>query len=125
MTLPRALGKFNRYATNQVAGLVAGRAPGFGIVVHRGRKSGRVYRTPVSVFERDGGYRIALTYGTGVDWLKNVLAAGDFELQVRGKVVELTNPVVHHDPSAGWAPAPVRLVLQTISATDYVQAQPA
>ena len=43
--LSHAIGRFNRLATNRVTGLVAGRLPGFGIVTHRGRRSGRTYRT--------------------------------------------------------------------------------
>src|SRR5437879_2238381 len=104
MPLPRALARFNRRVTNRVSGVVAGRAPGFGIVVHGGRKSGRVYRTPVNVFAHDGGYRIALTYGQDADWVKNVLAAGEFELETGGRTVALADPVVRHDAAATWAP---------------------
>ncbi|MFG1795287.1 nitroreductase family deazaflavin-dependent oxidoreductase [Nocardia sp. NPDC049149] len=125
MVLPRTLAKFNRYATNPAAGLFAGRAPGFAVVAHKGRKSGRAYRTPVSVFHRDGVYRIALTYGRDVDWLKNICAAGDFSLQVRGKEIVLTDPVVHQDPKMRWAPAAVRPWLRTLAVQYYVEASPA
>jgi deazaflavin-dependent oxidoreductase (nitroreductase family) len=124
MVLPHALANFNRHVTNPTAGLVAGRAPGFGIVLHKGRKSGRSYRTPVMVFEQDGAYRIALTYGRNVDWVKNISAAGTFALETRGHVVELTDPVVRRDPSAAWAPVGVRQVLKTISADCYVESRP-
>jgi deazaflavin-dependent oxidoreductase (nitroreductase family) len=125
MPLPQALAQFNRRVTNRVAGLVAGHAPGFGIVVHKGRKSGRVYRTPVTLFTHDGGYRIALTYGRNVDWLKNILAAGEFDLETAGRTVTLTDPVVCHDAGASWAPFGVRQALSTISAEYYVEARPA
>ncbi|MGQ4616082.1 nitroreductase family deazaflavin-dependent oxidoreductase [Nocardia sp. R7R-8] len=124
MVLPHALANFNRHVTNPTTGLVAGRAPGFGIVQHKGRKSGRSYRTPVMVFEQDGTYRIALTYGRKVDWVKNICAAGGFALETHGRVVELTDPVVRHDPSAAWAPLGVRQVLKTISADYYVESRP-
>lgn len=122
MPLPRALARFNRQVTNRVSGVVAGRAPGFGIAVHRGRKSGRVYRTPVNVFARDGGYRIALTYGPDADWVKNVLAAGEFELETGGHTVALADPVVRHDGAAAWAPPVVRQVLNAISVEFYLEA---
>ncbi|MEU2037323.1 nitroreductase family deazaflavin-dependent oxidoreductase [Nocardia niwae] len=125
MVLPHALAKFNRHVTNPAAGLIAGRAPGFGIVRHKGRKSGRSYRTPVMVFERHGAYRIALTYGRDVDWVKNIHAAGGFALETHGRVVDLTDPVVRHDPSAAWAPMGVQQVLKTISAEYYVESRPA
>ncbi|MCX4092783.1 nitroreductase family deazaflavin-dependent oxidoreductase [Nocardia sp. alder85J] len=125
MPLPQGLAKFNRRVTNQIAGRVAGRLPGFGIVVHTGRKSGRVYRTPVNVFEHDGTYRIALTYGPGSDWVRNVLSAGRFELETAGHTVTLTDPSVEHDAAASWAPIGVRQVLGVVSAPDYLEAHQA
>jgi hypothetical protein len=50
MVLGRRIAIFNRHVTNRVLGPVAPWLPGFGIVVHTGRKSGRTYRTPVNVF---------------------------------------------------------------------------
>src|SRR5258708_9874623 len=41
-------------------GRFAARLPGFGIVTHVGRKSGRIYRTPVNVFREPDGFLIAL-----------------------------------------------------------------
>src|SRR5262249_1796055 len=52
MALPRALARFNRLVTNRVLGVVAPWMPPFAVVVHRGRSSGRVYRTPVWAFRR-------------------------------------------------------------------------
>lgn len=123
MPLPRALARINRKISNPVLGVLARVAPFFGIVIHRGRKSGREYRSPVMVFQRDGGYRIALTYGRDVDWLKNIRAAGTFEFETRGRIVTLTDPVVGHDASASWAPPLVRQALVGLSAEDYVQAR--
>lgn len=123
MPLPQALARINRRISNPVLGVMARVAPGFGIVLHTGRKSGRAYRSPVMVFRRGGGYRIALTYGRDVDWLKNIRAAGKFEFQTRGRIVTLTDPVLGHDASASWAPPVVRQVLVALSAGDYVQAR--
>ncbi|WP_228001253.1 nitroreductase family deazaflavin-dependent oxidoreductase [Nocardia australiensis] len=125
MVFPRALANFNRHVTNPVANRIAGRVAPLGIVVHKGRKSGRAYRTPVWVFENDGVYRISLTYGHDVDWVKNIRAAGTFELETRGRTVELIDPVVTHDPSANWAPIGLRQVLKGIAAADYLQARAA
>ncbi|MFE7799221.1 nitroreductase family deazaflavin-dependent oxidoreductase [Nocardia sp. NPDC057440] len=125
MVLPRALANFNRHITNPVANRLAGKVAPFGVVVHKGRKSGRAYRTPVWVFESDGVCRIALTYGRDVDWVKNICTAGAFELETKGRVVSLVDPVVEHDASATWAPVGVRQVLSTISAAYYLQARTA
>ncbi|MFE4461492.1 nitroreductase family deazaflavin-dependent oxidoreductase [Nocardia tengchongensis] len=123
MPLPRTLARINRKVSNPVLGVAARVTPMFGVVVHRGRKSGRVYRSPVMVFRRDDGYRIALTYGRDVDWLKNIRAAGSFEFETRGRTVTLTDPVLGHDASASWAPPLVRQVLVGLNAADYVQAR--
>jgi hypothetical protein len=48
----RWLAKINIAVTNQITSLFAGWLPGFGNVTHVGRKSGKVYRTPVNAFER-------------------------------------------------------------------------
>jgi len=57
----RWLAAFNLAVTNRISSRFAPRLPGFGIVTHVGRKSGRVYRTPVNVFRAPNGFLIALT----------------------------------------------------------------
>jgi hypothetical protein len=47
------------------------------------------------------------------------------ELETKGTVVQLVDPVVEHDSSAAWAPVGVRQVLRVCSATDYLQARQA
>jgi deazaflavin-dependent oxidoreductase (nitroreductase family) len=48
----------------------------FAIIRHVGRRSGRVYETPVIVRPLKDGFAVELTYGPDVDWHKNVMAAG-------------------------------------------------
>ena len=91
MPLPRSLAEFNLRYTNRVTRPFAAWLPGFGIVVHTGRRSGRVYETPVNVFRAEGGYVFALTYGRA-DWVENVMAAGSAGLRSRRKIHEITNP---------------------------------
>jgi deazaflavin-dependent oxidoreductase (nitroreductase family) len=121
MPVPRSIARFNKHFTNRLTSRVAGYLPGFAIVSHVGRKSGRPYRTPVNAFRTDGGYIIALTYGAQSDWVKNVLAAGSCELQTRGRRVRLFDPIIVTDESKGWAPLPVRLILDLIDATQYMR----
>jgi deazaflavin-dependent oxidoreductase (nitroreductase family) len=87
------LARFNRRLFNPVVRTVAGRR-GFpvAVVVHRGRRSGRRYRTPVFAFGVDGGYAVALFYGADSDWARNVLAAGSCTLERGGRQVRLTDP---------------------------------
>ncbi|WP_308198662.1 nitroreductase family deazaflavin-dependent oxidoreductase [Hoyosella sp. YIM 151337] len=100
MPLPAALARFNRHATNKVAAMAATRMPGMGLVVHRGRHSGNVYTTPVNVFRDGDDYRIALTYGTKSDWVRNVVAARGCVLETRGRRIQLTDPVIERDRAA-------------------------
>lgn len=120
MVLSKTLARFNRVATNRVTGRIAGKAPGFGKIVHRGRRSGREYRTPVNVFRVPEGYVVALTYGADTDWVRNVLAAGGCELETRGRHVKLTNPRIVHDEQRRAMPFPVRQILGQIGVTDFL-----
>ncbi|MCQ4120075.1 nitroreductase family deazaflavin-dependent oxidoreductase [Rhodococcus tibetensis] len=121
MALPRTVARFNRVATNRVTRHVATVLPGFAVVMHRGRKSDRLYRTPVNVFVVDGRYRFALTYGANSDWVRNVLAAGGCTIETRGKTVALTDPRLVEDSSHLWAPPGVRTVLRALSVDSYLE----
>ena len=117
----RWLAKFNIAVTNRLTGLFAGWLPGFGILTHVGRKSGRVYRTPINVFRISNRFIIALTYSSNSEWVKNVLAAGGCELKTWGKKYQLFAPAVVHDPTRQRFPIPVRLVLKLVGADEYME----
>ncbi|GAB2648129.1 nitroreductase family deazaflavin-dependent oxidoreductase [Prescottella soli] len=121
MPLPRSLARANRAGLNRAVVRIAGHLPGFAVVDHRGRRSGRRYRTPVNAFRIGNGYRFAMTYGTDSDWVRNVLAAGECDVEVRGHVVHLVEPRLEVDRAARWAPAPVALVLRQLGADSYLQ----
>ena len=120
MPLSRKVARFNERVTNRLTRPFARRAPGFGVVVHTGRTSGRVYRTPVNVFERDGRFVVALTYGREAEWVKNVLASGNCQLVTRGHRHQLTEPELVHDNQLAQVPALVRPVLRLIDAADFL-----
>jgi len=113
--------RFNRAVANPITRQFATRAPGMGVVIHSGRKSGRVYRTPVNVFKVSEGFVIALTYGPRSEWVMNVIAAGQCELETGGRVYRCTAPVVIHDPSRRRFPWPIRVGLWIAGTTDYLQ----
>ena len=99
---------------------VAGALPAFGIVTHRGRTSGREYRTPVNVFRRGNDYLFFLTYGSDVDWVKNILAAGRCSLRSRRRDVELVEPELISDPELTLAPPFVRSVEKHVAGVTEV-----
>jgi deazaflavin-dependent oxidoreductase (nitroreductase family) len=122
--LPRALARFNLVVTNPVVRRVAGRLPGFAIVTHVGRRSGRTYRTPVNLFRADERYVIALTYGSDSQWVRNVLAAGGCEVETRGERVRLVGPGLRHDPERTLVPPAVRRILGVANVNDFMILRP-
>lgn len=120
MTFPRALARLNRVGLNRVVRYVAPWLPGFGLVEHVGRKSGRVYRTPVNLFTSDGHFTIALTYGTSSDWVRNVRAAGGCQVVTRGRRVRLGNPRVVHDESRSAIRPLERQFLRLFGIADFL-----
>ena len=103
MQLPQWLARFNRHVTNPIQRLWAGWAPTMGILEHVGRKSGKPYRTPLTVFTTDGGVAIMLTYGPNRDWLKNITATGGAHMRRYGKTIELVDPEVVSKAEAAQA----------------------
>jgi deazaflavin-dependent oxidoreductase (nitroreductase family) len=103
MQLPQWLARFNRYVTNPVQRMWAGWAPTMGILEHVGRRSGKRYRTPLTVFTTNDGVAVLLTYGPNRDWLKNLTAAGKAEMRRYGKTFTVADPRVM--PKAVAAPA--------------------
>lgn len=114
MPAPRWLARANRVGFNRLFKLVAPWAPGFGVVVHRGRRSGRTFRTPVNVFRRADGFVIPLTYGRESDWVQNVLAAGGCELVTRRHRYEFGAARLYRDESAQGMPTLVRFMLRKV-----------
>jgi deazaflavin-dependent oxidoreductase (nitroreductase family) len=118
--LPKTFARVNKLITNPVMRRF-GRVPPLAIIVHRGRSSGREYRTPVFAFPTDQGYAIGLMFGHKVDWLRNVLVAGTCTIVRRGRSNEAGNPRV-----VGWAagskhmPIPVRVALLGLQARDFL-----
>jgi len=91
----RAVRRMNRLITNPRQMRSAGTPGSFaGVIHHTGRTSGREYETPVGPFPTDDGFVITLPYGTGTDWLKNVLASGSATLVTEGRTYEVDRPEI-------------------------------
>src|SRR5215208_6653391 len=112
--LPKTLARFNRVVTNPMLRHVAGRLPGFGIVTHVGRRSGRTYRSPVNLFRHDD------RYGIDSQWVRNVLGAGSCDVETRGRSIRLVEPEIAHDPQRRLVPAPVRPILRLVRVSDFM-----
>lgn len=121
----RWLRPFTTHVFNRVSRLFVGYLPGFAILRYQGRRSGKTYRTPMNVFRHNGDYVFALTYGSDVQWVRNVQAAGGCEMQTMGRVIRLGDPRLVVDPSGRLVPLLVRPFLRLLRVTEFLLMAPA
>jgi deazaflavin-dependent oxidoreductase (nitroreductase family) len=124
MALNRRLARLNRVAGNRIVGPTMARLPGFGMIHHKGRRSGHEYRTPVKVFRQGDDYVITLPYGSGADWVKNVLAAGGCELVTGRRRVRLVKPRLFTDDGRVQIPKILRMMLSRMKVTEFFALTP-
>jgi len=93
MKLSRRVARFNKLVNNRIQGLYAWLLPPWAVILHRGRRSGRQYRTPVLAFKRDRLLVIALLYGEESDWLRNLCAGGGHVIRA-GRTFRVGSPHV-------------------------------
>jgi deazaflavin-dependent oxidoreductase (nitroreductase family) len=123
--LTRFLRPFTTHLFNPISRLFVKWLPGFGIISYRGRRSGKQYRTPMNVFRDGEDWVFALTYGSDVQWVRNVLAAGEADLEVGNTTIHLAEPEVFVDPSRHLMPLPVRIFLGLIRVSEFLRMRPA
>jgi len=121
--LGRRMARFNRSVVNKASIHLAGFLPGMGIVLHVGRRTRQVYRTPVLAFGTKDGFRIALTFGRDSDWVKNALAHGAVRLVTRGKEHELSEPELVTDVNRQHVPLPLRAILRLLRVSEFLDFQ--
>jgi deazaflavin-dependent oxidoreductase (nitroreductase family) len=89
-------------------------------VIHVGRRTRTVYRTPVNVFRTKDGFRLALTYGPDAEWVRNALVHGAVRLITRGKEYELTDPELVTDLHRQHVPAVGRGIMRVMRVTQFL-----
>ncbi len=83
--------------------------PGTATITHRGRTSGKRYKTIVTTYRKGNVLAIALAHGK-TDWVKNVLAAGEADVRFTRREVHLVNPrILPAGSEAGDLPLMARL----------------
>jgi deazaflavin-dependent oxidoreductase (nitroreductase family) len=96
----------------------------FAIVYHQGRHSGNRYSTPINIFPSNGGFVIALTYGSDVDWVKNVMAAAGGVVRHRSQMIRVAEPrLISSDEGMAAMPRLVRFILRTINVTEFLRVE--
>jgi hypothetical protein len=66
----------------------------YSFVGHVGRTTGWQYRNAVSAYPLGDGFVIAVLYGIESNWVRNVMAAGRFTLQTKGRDYLLERPEI-------------------------------
>ena len=96
--------------------------PIFAQVLHRGRRSGREYQTPVAARRMADGFIISLAFGAQVDWHRNLEAAGGGAIRWRGRDYEVGGPEMIDGDEALPAFDPVqRLFLRLAGIDGYIR----
>ncbi len=121
MPFPRWLARFNRRFTNRFMIRLASLPP-WAALTHVGRRSGTEHRIPINAFPHGDGFVIALTYGSGSDWVRNVVAAGGCRIEYRGRAIELAHPELVGRPEA-WASVPwyFRVFLRVLRVHEFLR----
>jgi deazaflavin-dependent oxidoreductase (nitroreductase family) len=120
--LPAWLARANRRLTNPLLAPAAARLPYFAVILHRGRVSGRPYRTPVNAFPSDRGFIVALTYGRSTDWVRNVMVSGGCDILHRGRRVSMVAPRLVRGIEAETAiPTFVRFALDVLRVQEFLR----
>src|SRR4051812_27499651 len=82
-----------RYVNTFVLKLAGTRLlPLYGVIVHRGRTSGKIYRTPVVVRPTNDGFIVPMILGENTDWYRNIKAAGKCIIRWKGRKYQMVQP---------------------------------
>ncbi|HXD82483.1 MAG TPA: nitroreductase family deazaflavin-dependent oxidoreductase [Candidatus Acidoferrum sp.] len=92
----RKVVRFVASFVNPLVLLIAGRRwmPVVGILRHRGRRSGRLYATPIGMRPLGDSFVIPRTFSDHAAWYLNIKAAGEATVKYLGRDYELVDPQV-------------------------------
>jgi deazaflavin-dependent oxidoreductase (nitroreductase family) len=105
------------------------------VLVHRGRNSGRIFKTPIEIMAGDlegGDFVIAPMWGRSSDWYRNVVAGGLVEVHVRGETLqtEWRELLDEAERRAAWGayreahPIYGRIILWTVARVNVLEGDP-
>ena len=88
--------RFAARLVNPIILLIAGRwwMPVVGILRHQGRRSGRMYATPIGMRPLGDSFVIPRTFSDNAAWYLNIKAAGGATVKYLGHTYELVDPQV-------------------------------
>ena len=68
--------------------------PLYGVMTHRGRRSGKEFHTPVVVRATQGGFIVPMPRGETTDWYRNNRPAGGCSIRWNGRTYQMGDPDV-------------------------------
>jgi deazaflavin-dependent oxidoreductase (nitroreductase family) len=123
----RGVIRFMAGIANPAVSRVAGSRwfPPFGVLVHRGRRSGRAYATPVGMGWTGSAFVIPLTFGDRSHWYRNVIEAGEFTIVWKGARRRAGSPAVIGAAEARPSfPRPLWWLLSLVGIRTYLKVEP-
>ena len=90
---PRAIGlltSYHKHVINPVmVRFFSGRSTYAALLHHVGRRSGKAYATPLTAHRSEDTIIVPLPYGSQVDWLRNLQAAGRGVVELEGRSFDI------------------------------------
>jgi deazaflavin-dependent oxidoreductase (nitroreductase family) len=75
--------------------------PLYGVITHAGRRSGKLFHTPVVVRPISDGFMVPMPWGETTDWYRNVRAAGGGVIRWKDRDYPVAQPEVIDTATAG------------------------
>jgi deazaflavin-dependent oxidoreductase (nitroreductase family) len=120
----RRVVRFAAAFVNPIVLLIAGRSwmPIVGILRHRGRRSGRLYATPIGMRRLGDSIVIPRTFGDNAAWYLNINTAGKATVKYRGATIQLVEPdVVDYTTAKPAFPRYELLLFRLIGINEYLR----
>ncbi len=93
-----------------------------GVIHHRGRKTGRIYATPLGMRRIGDSFVMPLTFGDSAAWYQNVTASGSCEVTYMGRNYTLTGPeVIDYETAAPAFPRYELLQFRFVGIAQYLR----
>jgi deazaflavin-dependent oxidoreductase (nitroreductase family) len=93
----------------------------YAVIEHCGRRSGRVYATPVAARPTADGFVIPMAFGEQADWFRNVAAAGECVIRWNGAAYHVVAPELMDPATARQSLGPVERMLAPLFAHQFVR----
>jgi deazaflavin-dependent oxidoreductase (nitroreductase family) len=120
----RRVVRFLARLINPLTLLIAGRRwmPIVGVLRHRGRKSGRIYATPLGMRPLGDSFVMPRTFSENAAWFLNVKAAGWCVVTYKGRDYTLIDPqVIDYAAAAPAFPGYELLQFRLVGITEYLR----